>query len=255
MIVLQWFAWFVIYGFIGWLYETVLFSVRERKYINRGFLYGPLLPVYGFGALAVLFVLYGRTDNILIIFFASVLLTTALEYITSVLLEKLFHAKWWDYSNRRFNIHGRVSLAATVIFGVMSVLQIKYAHPFISRMTDMLPEALLIGLCALIFTVLVVDMVITVRHILVLNGRLSEIQSAINGFLEQTAQRAEDLKNALLESFEESEFYNERIESLCTQDKCKNERIVKAFPKLRSVKYEEAFYKLKEKLARMRENG
>jgi uncharacterized membrane protein len=255
MIVFHWFAWFVIYSFIGWLYETALFSFRERKFINRGFLHGPVCPVYGFGALAVIFALYGKTENILILFFASVFLTTTLEYLTSLLLEKLFHARWWDYSHRRFNIRGRISLAAAVVFGVMSVLMLKYVQPFLSLLTDMLSSSILAGLCALVFAAFIVDLVFTVRHILVLNGRLSEIQAAINGFLEQATQRAEEFKNTLLEKFEESDFYSDRIKNLCCQDKGRNERIVRAFPKLRSLKYNEALCKLKEELARMREKG
>ncbi len=255
MAILNWFLWFVIYSFIGWFYESVLCSVREKRLINRGFLNGPVCPVYGFGALTVLFVLGGRTDDILLLFIVSAVLTCTLEYLTAFLLEKLFHAKWWDYSNRRFNINGRVSLAGALVFGAMSVLLIKFIHPLISDIAGRLSGSGLIAVSTVLFMVLALDTILTVRHILLLNGRLSEIQRAINVFVEEHAKRAEELHTVLLERFEQSEFYSERVMSLLNLNRFQSFRLVRAFPKLRSVKYEDAMKKLKETLIHLREKS
>ncbi len=248
MMIVAWFSWFVIYSLVGWIYETVLFSIRERKFVNRGFLNGPICPVYGFGALVVLLALEGRIDNVFVLFVSAIILTGTLEYLTSVLLEKLFHAKWWDYSSRRFNLNGRVSLAAVAIFGVMAVLVIKYVHPFVRGMTSRLPPDVLFAAAAVVLAALAADTFFTVRHILVLNGRLHEIQSAINAFLEEQIKRAEELRDSLLESFEQSAFNTERIALLCRLSSFQNTRLVRAFPKMRSVKYEDAMKKLKKTL-------
>ena len=95
-----WFLWLMIYSIIGWVYESTICSIGHRKLINRGFLNGPYCPIYGTGAVLVL------------LFFAGALVTCSLEYLTSWLMEKLFHARWWDYSKRKFNIGGRVCLNA-----------------------------------------------------------------------------------------------------------------------------------------------
>jgi len=248
MMVFEWFLWFITYSFLGWVYESIVCSISKKRLVNRGFLNGPVCPVYGFGALTTLLFLDQRTDNIVVLFFVGMPLTCAVEYITAVLLEKLFHAKWWDYSNHRFNIQGRVSLLGAVVFGVLSVLLIKYIHPFVGGLIDQLSDWAQIVLSLVIFILLMLDLYVTVRHILVLNGRLQEIQSAINGFLGQYAKRAGELKNSLLDNFEKSEFYSDHIKTLFSLNRFQNTRIVRAFPKLRFIKYDDAWQKLKDTL-------
>lgn len=270
MVVAQWLIYFLIYSIIGWVYESFICSVYEKRLVNRGFLSGPFCPVYGFGALAALIILDNKTDSILLLFLAGTLLTSTVEYITSVLLEKLFNAKWWDYSKRRFNIQGRIYLLGAVVFGSMSVLLVKYIHPFVLNQVTRLSYTVQIGIVSAAFFILLVDLFITVRHLLLLNGRLQEIQAAMNGFLGQYSHRIEELKktvienfeenslfeqytrrvtelrNSLLESFEESEFYNENIKFMLDHSRLQNKRIIRAFPKLRSISYDDAWQKLKE---------
>ena len=96
---MQLFLAFLVYSFLGWVCETVYCSIGQRKFVNRGFLNGPLCPVYGFGAVAVLLFLRPLRENLLLLFFGGMILTSVIEYITGFALEKLFAAKWWDYSN------------------------------------------------------------------------------------------------------------------------------------------------------------
>lgn len=245
MILVKWFLWLTIYSFIGWMYESAVCSISKRKLINRGFLNGPICPIYGFGALACILLLYQRTNNIFILFFAGMLLTCTIEYITAVLLEKLFKAKWWDYSHYRFNIGGRVSLPGAVVFGILSVLLIKYIHPFINSLIEQLSDRILTVSAICFFIVMMFDLYVTVRHLLKLNNRLEEFQLAFNRFKEQYVKRTGELKNALLDTFEQSEYYGERIKKLFSTNRFQSIRLAKAYPKLKSLKYNDAWQKLK----------
>ncbi|MEA4969324.1 MAG: putative ABC transporter permease [Candidatus Pelethousia sp.] len=245
IVVFQWFLWFMAYSFMGWVYESAICSVTQKRFINRGFLKGPICPVYGFGALACIFLLYQRTENVVVLFLAGMFLTCAVEYITAVLLEKLFDAKWWDYSNRRFNLNGRICLLGAVVFGILSVILIKIFHPKVVVLTAQAPEWLQIVLAGILFSLILWDLYTTVRHLLRLNSRLKDIQVAINEFLSKNVKRAGEVKDAILDRFEESEFYNERIKNLFSLNRIQNMRIFHAFPNLRSLKYHEALQKLK----------
>ena len=115
--VCRYFFWFLIYSFLGWLSETLLYMLRDGKVVKRGFLFGPLCPIYGFGAGLCIMLLYGRVHNVFYVFLLGMLLTSTLEYLTHFFMEKIFHAMWWDYSNRRFNIRGRIYLKGCLLFG------------------------------------------------------------------------------------------------------------------------------------------
>ena len=140
------FLLFLLYSVIGWACETVWCSVGSRKFVNRGFLNGPLCPIYGFGALAVLYLLRPFTENLFTVFLAGIVMTSFLEYVTGYLLERLFHLKLWDYSNRFCNINGRVCLRNSLLFGMMSVLLVWFIHPFLEGMLLKIPRTLLLFL-------------------------------------------------------------------------------------------------------------
>ena len=106
------FLYFIIYSFLGWAIESAYVSVLQRRLINRGFLNGPLCPIYGTGAMLITIIL-GRFTDVPTVFVFGIAITTVLEYIVGFLLEKLFSARWWDYSSHRFNINGRVSLLSS----------------------------------------------------------------------------------------------------------------------------------------------
>lgn len=279
------FLYFCIYAFTGWLYETVLCSIAERRWVNRGFLNGPLCPIYGFGALLIILCLSPLKDSPLpLLFIAGAVLTCSLEYFTSYLMEKLFHARWWDYSKRRFNLAGRICLEGALIFGVFSVLMLRIIHPpvasIVHRLATPLVYALSVGVCALILA----DTALTACHMLRLNGRLAEIQAAINGYTQWLEAQAAALKvqlsgqrNALLEQvegkkgglmgraealkaqiasqFENSPFHSERIAKLLSFRSYQDRRLFKAFPSLRSTRYGDAFEKLKDRALSRRKDA
>ena len=160
-----WFLWLMIYSIIGWIYESTICSIGQRKLINRGFLNGPYCPIYGTGAVLVLLVL-GRIQNPVLLFFAGAVLTCSLEYLTSWLMEKLFHARWWDYSKRKFNIGGRVCLIGAVVFGAFSVVLILVLHPWVKSLTDRLTDTALTWICAILLVGIVSDLIVTVKGLL-----------------------------------------------------------------------------------------
>lgn len=160
-----WFLWLMIYSIIGWVYESTICSIGQRKLINRGFLNGPYCPIYGTGAVLVLLVL-GRIQNPVLLFFAGAVLTCSLEYLTSWLMEKLFHARWWDYSKRKFNIGGRVCLIGAIVFGAFSVVLILVLHPWVKSLTDRLTDTALTWICAILFIGIVSDLIVTVKGLL-----------------------------------------------------------------------------------------
>lgn len=242
------FLWFITYSFIGWAYESTLCSITQRKPVNRGFLNGPICPVYGFGALIIVFTLENVKGNLLALFLASAVLTCTLEYITSYLLEKLFKTQWWDYSKRRFNLNGRICLEGAIVFGLLSVLLMEFIHPFISGSIGRFSPTIRYILAGGIFLILISDTFVTVRHILQLNGKLAEIQEALNSHQMALRAKGEELKEAIVDRFENSEFYTEHIKGLLERRNFQDKRLLHAFPNMRSLRNEEARKKLKETL-------
>ena len=173
------FLLFLCYSFLGWACETVYCSIGKRKFVNRGFLNGPLCPVYGFGALAVLYFLRPVSDNIPLLFVSGMVLTSVIEYITGYLLEKLFATKWWDYSSRRFNIHGRVCLRNSLMFGALSVVAVRVIDPVIRGGIYALPATVCAVLSIVFGAMMVADLVVTVRTILDINSALKQLQQMV----------------------------------------------------------------------------
>lgn len=127
------FIMFLMFAFTGWLCEEFYCSIGQRKIVKRGMLYGPICPIYGFGGILILYIVYPWRDTWLRLFFASFLVTTVLEYFVSWLLEKIFHAKWWDYKNNLLNINGRVCILNSTMFGLLGVGLWHYLEPLVYK--------------------------------------------------------------------------------------------------------------------------
>lgn len=124
---------FYIYCFLGWLWESTYVSVRRREWVNRGFMHGPFLPIYGSGAIVILFTTLAFRENLWMIYLLGMISATILEYFTGAAMEKLFHVRYWDYTGHRFNLKGRVCLSVSLGWGLFSVLLVKFIHPRIIR--------------------------------------------------------------------------------------------------------------------------
>lgn len=217
---------FFVYSFIGWVCECIYCSVPQKQFVNRGFLTGPVCPVYGFGALLVLFLLRPFSAQPVMLFISGIVITSVLEYITSVILEKLFHMKWWDYSEHSLNINGRVCLLNSMLFGVMSVILVLFIHPRVGHLIKNMSLNTVLVVGSSLTTLLIVDLVVSICSILKLNGKLPEIHAAINGLVEKN--------RTLLES------------------KLLHRRLLHAFPHLKSERYHGTIEQLRETIREMR---
>ena len=174
----HYFLWFLFYSFVGWVYESILVSCQERRLVNRGFLNGPLCPIYGTGAVLGIAVL-GNLHNPIIIFLISMVGATILEYTTSWVMEELFHARWWDYSNFRFNVQGRVCLLGAVIFGIAGVVIVLGAQPYVAQFTDLIPVPMLHTLVTVLALVTIIDLAVTVAGMLGFEQVLDSVAQAV----------------------------------------------------------------------------
>lgn len=142
--------WLIIYSFFGWVWETCYVSVKSGKFVNRGFINGPLCTIYGFGAVSVYVILRPFSDNILYLYLGGVVVATALEYVTAVLMESIFHTSWWDYSDNKFNFQGRICLGASLGWGAFTVILFKVLHPLVESIVILYPVYVgEIGICVI----------------------------------------------------------------------------------------------------------
>lgn len=150
----QYIALFFIYSIAGWIMETVQLSIREKKFINRGFLIGPYCPIYGSGVVLITILLQKYYDDIPATFFLSILICGTLEYVTSYFMEKIFKARWWDYSARKFNINGRICLETLVPFGIAGTVITIWINPFLLKYINIVPNLamhIILGIISILF--------------------------------------------------------------------------------------------------------
>ena len=209
---------FIIYAFLGWCTEVSYAALDRGIFVNRGFLNGPYCPIYGFGVVIVVTILTPLQDNLLLLFFGSFLLTSVLEYITGFLLEKVFHDRWWDYSNKPFNIHGYVCLKFSIYWGLACTFIMKVIHPIIYRGITWIPHTLGVVLLVIFMTVFIVDCCITVSTILKFNKRLKlmdEMAEKIHKLSDEIGENIyENVSGAIQKSEEFQENHAELLDKL-----------------------------------------
>ena len=152
---------FFIYAFIGWIIEIILTIVMDHKLINRGFLIGPYLPIYGFGCVFLVLVLDKLKDNLLLLFIVTFITCSLIEYLTSYVLEKIFKLRWWDYKQYKFNLNGRICLETMLPFSIGGVLAIKYITPYLLKIVNKLPLKLVIVFELILVIILIIDFLIS----------------------------------------------------------------------------------------------
>lgn len=163
---------FFAYAVLGWCVEVIYATVNSGKFVNRGFLNGPYCPIYGFGVLIVVLCLTPVSGRLLPLFIGSVLLTTALELVTGFLLEKIFHAHWWDYSQEPFQLGGYICAKFSLLWGMACVLVMRAVHPAVMGMIHWLPRWLGVTLICVFSGAFAADLAITVAGILHLRSNL-----------------------------------------------------------------------------------
>jgi uncharacterized membrane protein len=175
------FLLFILYSFLGWICEVVYCSLRERRLVNRGFLFSPICPVYGFGTFGIVFLLEPFRENLILLFILVILLTATVEYFTGWILETLFSTKWWDYSSYRFHLHGRICLTKSLMFGVFGVLFIRRVHPLGYALVLSLPPEARSVLSVFIGGSLAVDVFMTLRTLIHLDKKLAVLKEFTEG--------------------------------------------------------------------------
>lgn len=188
--------YFFIYAMLGWVCEVLYCLAIDKKLTNRGFLNGPYCPIYGFGALIILKLLTPLQSSPAILFFASIISCSVLEYITSVVMEKFFHMRWWDYSHYKFNINGRVCLLNSVLFGVLGLVMIYLIHPCTAKLVQHIPMLVLPAIASLILIGMSIDFIFSARSLLLASSQLAEIKARFEQFkIEQTAKGVQLIEN------------------------------------------------------------
>lgn len=256
----------IIYAFIGWCTEVSYAALDRGIFVNRGFLNGPYCPIYGIGVLTVIVILTPLKRNLLLLYVGSFLLTSILEFLTGFILEKVFHNKWWDYSDKPYNIKGYVCLKFSIFWGFACTFIMLIIHPVIYTFIRYFPEKPGIVLLVIILCVFVTDCVVSVATILQFNKRLASIneiskkihvisdQIGVNIYenvtdaIEKKEKFAEDHED-LLNSIEDKKlFLNENVDELKAQFETLNqeyrrlmeekkfgfERLLRAFPDMKS---------------------
>lgn len=187
MLVAQYFNTFIIISFAGWIYECLYCTICEKHWENRGFLFGPVCPIYGSGFVLVMlffgympFLKQGYNSPPWLVFLICAVMSAIIEYFTSLLLEKVFHAVWWDYNNMPLNLHGRISLPTTCAFGLTGIFVVRFFMPFLASL-ELIRFAEFNELLALIFMLLLgIDISLTVASLTNMMERMAGIQKAFD---------------------------------------------------------------------------
>lgn len=196
---------FIIYAFVGWCTEVAYAALNTGKFVNRGFLNGPYCPIYGCGVVIVVAALTPLKDNLFLLFVGSFMLTTSLEYITGLILEKVFHNKWWDYSNVPFNIQGYICLKFSILWGIGCTFIMDEVHPVIYKGITLIPHTLGVILLVIIMGIFIVDCCITVSTILKFNKRLKimdEMAASIHKLSDEIGENIYENVTAVVEKSE-----------------------------------------------------
>lgn len=206
------FLLFISYAFLGWCMEVTCKFIQYKKFINRGFLIGPYCPIYGWGALAITILLKRYMEDPLVLFVMSTLICSIIEYLTSYFMEKKYHARWWDYSNKKFNINGRICLETLIPFGILGVAIMYGTNPILFKLYNQIPQLVINILTAILFIGFIVDNIIS-----------SNIISSIN--IEG---------NKLIK--DNTEEITEKIKQVLRQKSWLHRRLINAYPGLKDIK-------------------
>ena len=155
------FLLFIIYSFLGWLLEVLDFRIEDKKWINRGFLMGPICPIYGVTCFFISWLLQKYLNDPIVLFIMSIVICAIVEYTTSFLLEKIFNLRWWDYSNKKFNINGRICLETMLPFGLLCLIMMYFINPFLQKIIFHIPTNIIYILDIVFLTLLIIDILIS----------------------------------------------------------------------------------------------
>ena len=282
--------YFFVYGFLGWCTEVAFAAYKERKFVNRGFLNGPICPIYGIGVGIVVQFLTPYKENLVLLYIASVVMVTALEWVTGFILEKIFHNKWWDYSKMPLNLNGYVCLLFSLIWGAACVLIVDFIHPLIHKVLSWIPFPVGMTLIVVLSIVMFVDLYVTASTILKMNKHLEKMKEIAADLHRISDELGESIYQEVVEVLERKDGWKLKVQEASGDFKDKiqgasggvkdkiqgvsdeamekiadlkkkykeiggkgtqiSRRLLKAFPRIESERYREAIEDLKKFLRR-----
>lgn len=202
--IMIYFLLFIIYSILGWINETIITAITNKKFINRGFLIGPYLPIYGSGALSIIFLLKSYQNDLLVLFIMSVIICSIIEYVTSYIMEKIFKARWWDYTHIPFNLNGRICLPFSLIFGLMGSIIILINNYFY-KFLNSIPIIIISIMFIILLTVFTIDLIISFNVInkikLSANNLRKDYSKEITEKVKETLENKSLLIKRLLNAF------------------------------------------------------
>jgi len=236
------FCIFFIYSFAGWFMESVGGIINVKKFVNRGFLIGPYCPVYGTGVVLLSILLDKYKNDLVTLFFLSMLVCGTLEYFTSYIMEKWFNARWWDYSRKKFNINGRICLETTIPFGLAGCFFLRIGNPFIIDYLNKIPENIFSIITGFIAFAMLVDFIISFVIISNFKTETKEIK-------DNTEEISQKVKEATNEFTDKIEYNTKRLVRVIRLDTKKFKHTVKFYSKkkLKRFSYEEVMANMKQR--------
>lgn len=259
---------FLIYSFVGWCTEVVYATLIHGRFVNRGFMIGPVCPIYGFGVLSVVMFLEPVKENWALLFLASMVFTSLIELAAGFVLERLFNEKWWDYSEEPFNLKGYICLKFSIMWGLACVLVIDVVHPTIMKAVRLIPHTVLSMLLLVLFSVFIADAAVTMLNVLKIRiyirsaeeikTALEQLSETIGGNLsektldamehgeklkESFSEREQEMKDNLSERKAEYEELKNKLKAHYEETQRISRRIVKAFPNIEKGRYRNIFKK------------
>ena len=195
--ILIYFLLFAIYSIGGWIVETAFVSLQNKKFVDRGFLIGPYCPIYGCGGLAITLLLKNYASNPIVIFLLTVIVCGAIEYFTSYIMEKIFKARWWDYSHRKYNINGRICLETLIPFGLLGCFVTYISNPFLLKILNSLSPNVLLIISSIFFVIFLIDNIISFNIISTVKDTVSNInKGSIKDNTEEISKKVKEILKA-----------------------------------------------------------
>ena len=191
----QWLLFFFLYSFFGWIWESCYVSVRKHRWVNRGFMHGPMLPLYGSGAVSVLIITLPVRENLPLVFIMGMIGATLLEFFTGMIMESLFHVRYWDYGHLKFNIKGYICPVASLCWGVFSIMMVKVVHIPIEEVILKIPMTIADGLAFVLTVVAAVDFTQSFNEAMDMKKMLAQ--------LDETKVQIQKLQGRIRETSEE----------------------------------------------------
>ncbi len=245
----QWIFFFYFYCFFGWIFESTYVSLKKKHFINRGFMRGPFLPLYGSGAIMMLIVSAPFQDNLILVYIAGCIGATALEYVTGVVMEALFKVRYWDYSKLPFNFQGHICLSSTLAWGGLTLLMTQFLHKPVEQLVLSVTKELLIPVTFFITLTVVVDFSLSFKAAMDIRDILVKMEKAKQE-VEHMSKRLDVLiaiVNNDVENWKQEK--EEKLESLKFGMEERFERIKETV----SEKHSDYFEEIKEEIAELRE--